>query len=333
MENSGDHLPDLFEGEELANTTPKAPIPIEEWAPISLMARFKGFTPAEKELTKLEWGLDQNSGVITAPASLRNLPGNLPTHAEHQYSGFMSILGCEANNDEVWQSLSPAFEMFTGGRPLCVLFDGYSGSGKTYTIFEGSTAVFPCIASGIFKYIDSLRGRAKTSLQLQACAIDFDLTGNDLMGKGGTYPSKWYKENLRQLTDPNDGTITNKETLLRKVEAARQQRDNGHVRKTAQNTKSSRSHLVLKFILQVRAPIPYKTSLCLVDLVGDEAEKDIHPEEKQKDLVLLEQKAIRESRNKLHSCLAQPDNRSLLHTGKVRLYTLSSTVVQVASFC
>lgn len=324
MENSGDHVPDPVEGEELANTTAKAPIPIEEWAPISLMARFKGVTPAEKELTKLDWGLDQNSGVITAPASLRNLPGNLSTHAEHQYSGFMSILGVEANNDEVWQSLSPAFEMFTGGRPLCVLFDGYSGSGKTHTIFEGPTAVFPCIASGIFKFLGSCGERVKTSLQLQACAIDFDIVGGNLR--------RYCIENPRGLTDKNDGPITNQETLLQKVEAARQQRDRGHVRKTGQNTKSSRSHLVLKFILQVRTPIPYKTSLCLVDLVGDEAEKDIHPEEQQKDLVLLEQKAIRESRNKLHSCLAQPDNRTLLHTGKVRLYTLSSTAVKVASF-
>ena len=291
------------------------------------MARFRGFTPTEKELTKLDWGLDQNNGIITAPASLRNLPSNLPTRAEQQYSGFMSILGVEANNDEVWQSLSPAFEMFTSGRPLCLLFDGYSGSGKTHTIFEGSTAVFPCIASGIFKFIDKLGEGAKTSLQLQACAIDFNIVNANVMG------GKSCKENPRWLPDKNGETITNEKMLLQKVEAARQKRDEGHVRKTAQNMKSSRSHLVLKFTMEVGTPISYKTSLCLVDLVGAEAEQDIHPAEKHKDLVLLEQAAMRKSRSDLHSCLAQPDNKSFLLTGKVRLYTLPLKVVKIARCC
>ena len=37
---------------------------------------------------------------------------------------------------------------------------------------------------------------------------------------------------------------------------------------------------------------------------------------RDRGLVKLEQKAIRESRNKLHSCLAQPDNRTLLYFGR-----------------
>lgn len=324
VRNRGDHAQELFEGEKRLNNTPKAPIPIKRWAPVSLMARFKGFTPAEKELTKLDWDLDKNRGIITAPASLRNLPGSLPTHAENQYSGFMSILGFEANNDAVWQSLSPAFEAFTGGRPLCVLFDGYSGSGKTHTMFEGSTAVFPSVATELFNFIDSLGKGVKTSLQLHACAIDFDPIGGGMIG--GAFTKKTYTEHRRWLTDTNDATIIDKNTLIQTVEAARQQRDKGHVRKTAQNTKSSRSHLVLKLIMQVGGPIPYATSLCLVDLVGAEVEGDIHPEEKNKEVVKLEQEAIRKSRGILHSCLAQAEPRSLLNTGKVRLCTLSLKV-------
>ena len=47
----------------------------------------------------------------------------------------------EGDNDAVWDCIAPGFTAFMFGHSVCILFDGYSGTGKSWTVFDTSNPI------------------------------------------------------------------------------------------------------------------------------------------------------------------------------------------------
>lgn len=222
-----------------------------------------------------------------------------------KFDGFTGIVPRTGDNEDVWQYLAPAVWAFTSGHPTCVLFDGSSGSGKSHTIFTGPDAIAERIASETFNWIRVVRQMGQpgviTKLAFEAYTV------------GHTGRADIQEKKIFDSPDALDQVIRN-------VQSERAKTD----RNTVHNKTSSRTHLILRYLIDSyqtgrrRSSPQTIMSLCLVDLAaGERGDRDpiyIHDAEEKERLF------IRYSRARLHALLLNP--YGLSHVDSVSLHAL-----------
>lgn len=274
--------------------------------PVSLLARVRDTTEEEKESPEASLMLafkDQSRTVeVTDDAS--NLSGT-----KRSFSGFNHLLPREATNVDLWRCLIPAFLTFQRGHPTCVFFDGYSGSGKTYALFRGPDAIAFTAAKEVYGWV-----AGQMEIQLRIATVRHTAK----KGSNGLIEQTSHRDTL-------DGA-------LQAIEHAYQQRDKEN-RSTANNKNSSRSHLMVEFLVkgQLGGEI-VNLCLCLVDLAGTEPQalpdpkvekgsgisvKKAEKDQKDREQQAEERDFIHDSRDRVHLCLTNPGELTMINNTPV----------------
>ena len=227
---------------------------------VSILARFRSLTSREKR--RKEELTDKNTVrelTLRETEDLNDLElldfevdyTTLRIPPDTQFHGFDGILSPSATNENVWQLLVPAFWTFSRGRPTCVFFDGYSGTGKSYTMFKGPNA----IAVRFTRALDNF-------LRTRGVDRKFDVTTATVR-----------HDTVKVKGEVDDGPSAKRASLQEvqgKIEEAWRERD-GSNRKTENNPESSRSHLVIELSVDVKIDgKQLSLRLGLVDLAGNE---------------------------------------------------------------
>ena len=288
---------------------------------VSIIARFRAFTSEEKR--ERERLIHKNiQGTLTAQ-EMRDLENLEPLdyEADHntlritqtgEFQGFDGILSRSATNLDMWQLLISAFWTFTHGRPTCVYFDGYSETGKSYTMFKGPNA----ITSHLTQAVD-------TFLQDQGADRTFDVTTVTLQHDRGKCTGK--------VVQGPSAKRASLQEARGEIEKAWRQRDERN-RKTANNLGSFRSHLIIDLSVDVMVyGKRFQSSLSLVDLAGDEKKTHGHDnvgatktnmgpmtkEEAEAEQEAQERSCIHNSRSDLQTCLVDPSNLTAINSSEV----------------
>ena len=288
---------------------------------VSIIARFRAFTSQEER--QKERLIQKNiQGTLTAK-EMRDLENLEPLEYEADYStlripqvgefhGFDGILSRSATNEDMWRLLIPAFWTFADGRPTSVYFDGYSGTGKSYTMFRGPNAI-----------VDHFTWALDDFLRTRGVDRTFDVTTVTLQYDRGRCPGK-------VVQGPAKGASL--QEARGKIEEAWRQRD-GTNRKTANNLESSRSHLIIDLSVDViMGGKRFQSSLSLVDLAGNEKKTQDHDdlvatktttgptakEEAEAEQEAQERSCIHSSRSALQTSLVDPSNLSAINSSEVK---------------
>ena len=288
---------------------------------VSIIARFRAFTSLEK--SQRERLIPKNiQGTLTAQ-EMRDWENLEPLDYEADYStlripqvgefhGFDGILLRSATNEDVWQLLIPAFWTFEQGRPTCVFFDGYSGSGKSYTMFRGPNAIADHFTRALNDFLQD-RGVDRT----------FDVTTATLQYGRGKCPG-------RVVQGPSAKGASLQEAQG-KIEEAWRQRD-GTNKETANNLEFSRSYLIVDLSVDVMlGGKRFQSSLSLVDLAGNEKKTQGHDvlratktttgptaeEEAEAEQEAQDGSCIDNSRSALQSSLVDPSNLTAINSSEV----------------
>ena len=287
---------------------------------VSIIARFRAFTSQEKR--QKERLIDKNfQGTLTAQ-EMRDWENLEPLDYEADYStlripqvgdfhGFDGILLRSATNEGVWQLLLPAFWSFEQGRPTCVFFDGYSGTGKSYMMFPGPNAIAGHFTRALDDFLP--RGADRT----------FDVTTATLQHDHGKCPG-------RVVQGPSAKGASLQEAQG-KIEEAWQQRD-GTNRKTANNPESCRSHLIIDLSVDViMGGKRFQSSISLVELAGNEKKTQGHndlgatktttgptaEEDAEAEQEAQERSSIHNSRSALQHSLVDPSDLTAINSSEV----------------
>ncbi|KAJ4524729.1 hypothetical protein HRR78_008624 [Exophiala dermatitidis] len=197
---------------------------------------------------------------------------------------FHAVHGPEADNREVYSSVAPYVECALTGQNVCVLADGQSGCGKSYTLFESGD----CLAVQAARQLFQLRHRmAAEAVQVVIkCTLveSFVLDGkprlrdlrvglyyND-MGLRRGFDGEWTP--FRFLDEP----IESADEFERLIDQACG-RTYRRTRPDDPNPRASDGHLLCLFTISTLSPGPdtrWRVShLSFVDLAGHEREKPV----------------------------------------------------------
>ena len=288
---------------------------------ISIIARFRAFTSQEKrQRERLIYKDIQGTLTAQEMRDWENLVtldyeadcGTLRIPQVGEFHGFDGILSRSATNEDVWQLLIPAFWTFAQGRPTCVFFDGYSGTGKSYTMFRGPSAI-----AGHFTWM------LDAFLQTRGVGRTLDVTTATLQHDRGKCPG-------RVVQGPSAKGASLQEAQG-KIEKAWQQRDET-IRKTANNLESSRSHLIIDLSIDVMmGGMRFQYSLSLVDLAVNEKKTQGHDdlgatntttgptakEEAEAEQEAQDGSCIDNSRSALQTSLVDPSDLTAINSSEV----------------
>ena len=290
---------------------------------VSVLARFRALTSEEKRQKR---GLTRKKILDTLTAQeMRDLDNLELLDFEADYStlripkvgefhGLDGILSPSATNEDVWQLLVPALWTFALGRPTYVYFDGYSGTGKSYTMFKGPNA----IAGRITWALDAF---------LRARGVDrkFDVATYTHRHDCGKVP--------RQAVQGPSAKGASLQEVQGKIEEAWQRRE-GTYGETANNFESSRSHLIIELSVDVMMDGKrFRSSLVLSDLVGKTQGHDdlgataplwgpTAKEEAQAAKEAQERGCVHDSRTALRASLVDPSNMVAIISSEVEFMGL-----------
>lgn len=272
-----------------------------------VMARFRDFSAQEKQrqATKLDFRIDHEAKSIEVRPARK--AGDMLQPGYSTFKGLEAIVDMEGDNGAVWGCCAPAFTAFTYEHPVCVLFDGYSGSGKSWTVF-GKDGIAKRLARELWAFVDRKDWQVRVNFAARSI-----------------YNNKEASLEDRGVSDADD--------LSRAIATASQKRDRRNA-STINNRSSSRSHLILEFTVTEESNAPWRSSFCLVDLAGAERELNeptkgapgvdkndatLEDSAKAQDLLNEERKYINSSRSNLRNLLMEPTNKAHVRQQTVRL--------------
>ena len=225
---------------------------------------------------------------------------------------FDHILSPPASNVAVFETVKPMIEVLVNGRQVCIMADGQSGSGKSYTMLKGPEPVAALAAQAIFDGLNTgERSGWKHSVECSILEICQERP-NDLLipalkddRKPRLNPAQKRVRILRTepyLTDCSRHSLASADEFMTLLHKATKQRA---TRKTEMNQYSSRSDLVSIISISRSHTITGQTTssrLYLVDLVGSEkaSDRSINPDDGKK---------IKEGRESLKRAMQAYQNR------------------------
>ncbi|KAL9000632.1 MAG: hypothetical protein Q9188_005626 [Gyalolechia gomerana] len=163
----------------------------------------------------------------------------------------------DSGSDLLFQTLQ-YFPLRKNGQNICIIADGQSNTGKSYTMFEGPEALIPSTTHYSFGHVHNLR--ENKNVDVKCSIVRYGLTGiKDLINEGKKVDGLW----PRPVRAEDETLAILKEAWPRRT---------GHL--TQKNpTNSSRGHFL--YVLQFEGYMSGKSKVvkwgeCLVDLAGSE---------------------------------------------------------------
>lgn len=199
---------------------------------------------------------------------------------------FDQVFDCRSTARVTSSVVSDLVPMIISGLDLCIAVTGQSGSGKSYTMFEGADAIVP---GAFYAILDTLRRRQFVSAKFQVTCMVTEI----------------YMEQAVVLI--SDTHLRKKSDLTQLLEAIARQRK---LRSTAKNAASSRSHIVIKMDISHQFDNSTNSStLLFVDLAGSES----LPSDSKRDAMLeLELKGINKGRDAFGQCVRKYKAREVV---------------------
>ena len=185
-----------------------------------------------------------------------------------------------------------------GKHDVCFIADGQSGSGKSYTLFNGPDALAPWISR------DILNKEYRYEATIKCTALEVSQDGlRDLLGAEGspaTGPPQSQSprgKKSQALVNPQSELITSEAQLRHLLTQACQRR---RVSATGANAVSSRGHMICTLTIELKTPAgPESTRVVIVDLAGSERRQN----ESLTDDEKAETKFINNSRTEVRRAL------------------------------
>lgn len=210
---------------------------------------------------------------------------------------FDSVLLPPTSNIQVCIEIEPTIQAFLDGHDMCIIADGQSGSGKSYTMLNGDHSIADWAARFTFEWMELAERphrecAAKCSIleiyknRTRDLLADNDPPGQKTIEIRRSGPDPISCESYHPLRSADDVSKLRRKACAQRVN-----------RSTDQNQSSSRSDLILIITLtqfDVATKTSATSSLFLVDLAGSEVWPDSSPHDE-------EIKAIKQSRE----CLKQ----------------------------
>eukprot|EP00873_Tetraselmis_striata_P004861 jgi/Tetstr1/425125/TSEL_015587.t1 len=193
-----------------------------------------------------------------------------------EYS-FDSVFEPTASQEDVFEDTKYLVQSAIDGYNVCIFAYGQTGSGKTFTIYgnEADPGLTPRAINQLFANIEA--DSNKCTYSVKCCMLElYQDTLQDLLlpGKRGPgAPKLDIKKDAKGLVTVQGATtieVTSAKELRDAIEFGQQRR---HVAGTAMNRESSRSHLVMSFVIEgtnLQTQAVTKGKLSFVDLAGSE---------------------------------------------------------------
>lgn len=180
---------------------------------------------------------------------------------------FDCVLTPPVSNRVVFEKFETLTQAVLDGFNLCIIADGQSGSGKSYTMMNGPTAIAASAMTSIFAELhNSMSFDYKVSVTCSVLEI-YKEHPRDLLGNEKVRISR----NLAEPIGCSHHPLHNSDELVALIRKACAQRTD---RPTRQNQSSSRGDLVIIITISQHnvAPLePIVSKLVLVDLAGSES--------------------------------------------------------------
>lgn len=226
---------------------------------------------------------------------------------------FDYILFPPASNISVFETIKPMIEILVNGRQVCIMADGQSGTGKSYTMLKGPEPVAALAAQAIFDGLNAAKGLGwEYSVECSILEIQQEHP-NDLLIPALKDDRKQQSNSAPErvqisrkepyLNNCSCRSLTSADEFMTLLHQASQQRAS---RKTKMNQSSSRSDLISIISISRSHTITGETTssrFYLVDLVGSESGSD-------RSIPSDEGKKIKEGRESLKRAMQAYQNRS-----------------------
>lgn len=196
-----------------------------------------------------------------------------------EYS-FDQVFGPTSTQEHVFADTKHLVQSALDGYNVCIFAYGQTGSGKTFTIYgsEGDPGLTPRAIDQLFHNIEADSHKVSYSVKCYMLELYQDMLQDLLLPTRKGVPSP----KLEIKKDPR-GMVTVQGSTLIEVSSAKELRDaiefgqqRRHVAGTQMNRESSRSHLVMSFVIEgtnLQTQTVTRGKLSFVDLAGSERVK------------------------------------------------------------
>ena len=210
------------------------------------------------------------------------------------------------SNAIIGEVLTPLFRRADGKHDVCCIADGQSGSGKSYTLFNGPNALAPRIGKDILTRESPYEYRV-TCTALEVCQDGLkdllDAEGSPTTGPPESRSPRGKKP--RALENHVSKSITSEAQLCSLLAEACQRR---RVSATGANAVSSRGHMICTLTIESASlASPESTRVVIVDLAGSERRQN----ESLTDDEKAETKFINNSRTEIRRALISLANNEI----------------------
>lgn len=227
---------------------------------------------------------DDNSKIGLRPGPSRSGSGmsglQLESRTGSRVYQFDYVFDQKVTNADLTQSVAHhSVPAVLSGQSLCIAATGQSGSGKSFTMFEGIDSIVPGVSHVIFK-MSSRRRLIHGTFNIR-CSV-----------------TEIYMEKVDVLV--SESVMTEHAQFMQMLENVARLRKQ---RQTAKNPVSSRSHVIIRMNISQQMDRTMKSSqLVFVDLAGSES----LPTDSDRDAILeLELKGINKGRDAFGNCVRQ----------------------------
>uniref|UniRef100_A0A061QQX7 Kinesin-like calmodulin binding protein n=1 Tax=Tetraselmis sp. GSL018 TaxID=582737 RepID=A0A061QQX7_9CHLO len=193
-----------------------------------------------------------------------------------EYS-FDAVFGTDSSQEEVFEDTKYLVQSAIDGYNVCIFAYGQTGSGKTYTIYgtDDDPGLTPRAIDQLFHNLDAESHKSAYSVKCTMLELYQDSLQDLLLPsrKGVTPPRLEIKKDPRGMVTVQGATmieVASARELRDAIEFGQQRR---HVAGTQMNRESSRSHLVMSFVIEgtnLQTQAVTRGKLSFVDLAGSE---------------------------------------------------------------
>lgn len=185
------------------------------------------------------------------------------------------VFGPSCSNREVFARIEPAVDALFLGHDVCIMCDGQSGSGKSYTLFTGKDAIAPSTATSLFRWRDRMIEEQEycritfSALEVYKDGVRDLLAGSKRPTSGSAVTIKLVN-NVAQIQGHTARDVDSPDALVSMLGSA-----GGQLRVSAndKNPVSSRGHYICTVSIAwggAEGKIANQAALYLVDLAGSE---------------------------------------------------------------
>ena len=259
------------EAERMLNYWQKINDMTEEWFKVTgniwVMVRLKAVEGAEQHQEKAHiqyFEEDQGKMILRLP---KQSPHSKTAWTDFEFV-FDSVFRESATNELIFKKVQPMVQAGLSGANVCIIGDGQSGAGKSFTLFTGPDAISKSASRQIFRWLKD-REQIGWRYRVTISALEvYRGEVKDVAAENGSNVNVILGSRKYELRGLRKRAVSNVVEADRLFEDICGRRTN---RSTNKNSVSSRSHLVAMLsITSACSDETFRSTIWLVDLAGSE---------------------------------------------------------------